>query len=91
MSTPTTPVEWVSCKERLPDLKTHGPYPRVLVAISHHQHPEYGHGVLLAELRFVNGDKNRPLWLSTDSRHEPIENCVRGVTHWANPPEGPKV
>ena len=92
MSCPRTPVNWVKASERLPDLETYGPYPRVLVATSHHAHPEWGFGLQFAELRFINGDKSRPTWVSVHKRDnlQPVETTAFGVTHWADPPADPE-
>lgn len=89
MKTPTTKVSWVKCSERLPDVATYGPYPRVLVATSHNGHPDWGYGIRLAELRFINGDPSRPTWLSADKSLAPVETYAFGVTYWADAPEPP--
>lgn len=89
MSAPRTPTKWIATSERLPDTETYGPYPRVLVAISNHNHPEYGFGLRFAELRFINGDRTRPTWVACDRDRTPVETYAYGVTHWAPAPEDP--
>lgn len=93
MSCPRTPVSWVRAADRLPDLKTYGPYPRVLVATSYHAHPDWGFGIRIADLRFINGDMARPIWVSPMKQDnlQPIETSALGVTHWADPPADPDV
>lgn len=84
MTQPRTPANWINVKDRLPDLETYGPYPRVIVAIGYHAHPEFGFGQQIAELRFINGDKTRPSWVSTDKNLSPIENSAYGVMFWTD-------
>ena len=90
MNAPRTQISWIKCVERLPDIETYGPYPRVLVATSYHEHLDWGFGIRIAELRFINGDKQRPTWVSADKVLAPIESFAYGVTHWADCPEEPK-
>ena len=89
MSTPRTKTNWIKCTDRLPDRETYGPYPRVLVATSYSEHPEFGYGLRMAELRFINNDPARPTWVSADKSLQPIESFAYGVTHWADPPSDP--
>lgn len=83
---PTIPGNWTYVSDGgYPSQKEHGPYPRVLVAIAYHEHPEWGVGLKLAELRFLNGDKQRPYWVSVDKTLAPIENSAYGVVAWCPP------
>ena len=90
MYTPRTHTQWVNTSDRLPDRDTYGPYPRVMVAISYHNQPDYGFGLRFAELRFINGDPSRPMWLECDKGLAPLETYAYGVTHWAPLPEDPR-
>lgn len=80
---------WRNASQVLPDKATYGPYPRAWVAISHHTHPEWGFKLQFGELRHINGDMSRPLWVSTDKAMEPLENSARGVAFWADLPHAP--
>lgn len=89
MSQPRIKANWVNVKDRLPDHETYGPYPRVMVATAYHDHPDWGYGQRLAELRYINGDRSRPLWVSADKAVAPIETTAYGVMWWADVPEDP--
>lgn len=68
----------------------------MLVAICYHEHLDWGFGINITELRYINGDRNRPIWVNPSrptnmSPFESMETTVYGVTHWAPLPVDPIV
>lgn len=82
MSYTTTDVPWYDADEVLPSKEEYGPYPRVIVALYYVDHPDWGCGQQVAELRYLGKNKNRPVWLSADKNLTPIENEARCVRFW---------
>lgn len=81
---PTTDVVWFDADEVLPSKEEHGPYPRVIVATVYVDHPEWGCGQQMAELRYLGKNMNRPVWLEPKTL-KPIENEAICVRYWTLP------
>lgn len=79
---PTQDVQWIDADKELPLKEVFGPYPRVIVATQYVDHPEWGFGQQIAELRFLGKNKNRPVWLQPDKSLLPIETEAIVVRYW---------